>query len=212
MSLTSQISKLCESLIRDVLVEHLEINKLTHDSQHGFRSGRSCLSNLLEFLDKVTQAIDEGNNVDVIYLDFAKAFDKVPHQRLLHKLAAHGIGGSLLKWIENWLSRRKQRVCVNGFQSSWQFVLSGVPQGSVLGPELFLIFINDLDAGISNWILKFADDTKVFGKINHADDIKRMQEDIIDPSIGLRTGKCHLTLSNAKLCILEGTICEVNTA
>ena len=118
MSLTSQISKLCESLIRDVLVEHLEINKLIHDSQHGFRSGRSCLSNLLEFLDKVTQAFDEANNVDVIYLDFAKAFDKVPHQRLLHKLAAHGIGGRLLKWIENWLSRRKQRVCVNGFQSS----------------------------------------------------------------------------------------------
>ena len=178
VSLTSQISKLCESLVRDVLVEHLEKNNLIHDSQHGFRRGRSCLSNLLEFLDKVTAVVDEGNSVDVIYLDFAKAFDKVPHQRLLYKLQTHGIDGMLLRWIENWLSCRKQRVCVNGFQSTWQSVLSGVPQGSILGPVLFLIFINDLDNGISNWILKFADDTKVFGKVNRIDDIKGMQDDL----------------------------------
>jgi len=148
------------------------------DSQHGFRSGRSCLSNLLEFLDKVTKAIDEGNSVDVVYLDFAKAFDKAPHQRLLSKLRAHGIRGNVLCWIENWLLNRKQRVCVNGYQSSWQSVLSKVPQGSVLGPVLFLIFINDLDTGIVNHILKFADDTKVFGNINHVSDSIKLQEDL----------------------------------
>jgi len=111
-------------------------------------------------------------------LDFAKAFDKVPHQRLLSKLRAHGIRGNILRWTENWLSNRKHRVCVNGYQSSWQFVLSGVPQGYVLRPVLFLIFINDLDTGIANHILKFADDTKVFGNINHVNDSTKLQEDL----------------------------------
>ena len=81
------------------------------------------------------------------------------------KLESHGITGKLLTWILDWLSGRKQRVCINGVMSDWQFVLSGVPQGSVLGPILFLVYINDLDCGIINWILKFADDTKIFGVV-----------------------------------------------
>ena len=101
--------------------------------------------------------------MDVIYLDFQKAFNKVPHVRLLAKLEAIGIKGRLLGWIKEWLTGQKQRVVINGMASDWKDVLSGIPQGSILGPLLFIIFINDLDLGIKNSILKFADDTKLFG-------------------------------------------------
>jgi hypothetical protein len=117
VSLTSQICKIMETVIRDKMIEHLESNGLLRNSQHGFRTGRSCMSNLLEFLDFVTQCTDGKSNVDAIYLDFAKAFDKVPHRRLLRKLKRYGISDKLLKWIENWLGNRKQRVCVNGGRS-----------------------------------------------------------------------------------------------
>ena len=98
MSLTSQCSKLMEAIIRDEIVEYLEASKLLNDSQHGFRAGRSCLKNMLVFLDKVTEWVDNGDAVDVVFLDLAKAFDKVPHQRLLLKLSSLGIGGKLFEW------------------------------------------------------------------------------------------------------------------
>ena len=178
VSLTSQVCKLFESIIRDVMVDHLEKSELIRDSQHGFRRGRSCLSNLLVFLDKVTRAVDEGNCVDVIFLDFAKAFDKVPHQRLLVKLRRHGIKGRLLNWISEWLGGRRQRVGIRGSYSDWRWVLSGVPQGSVLGPVLFLIFINDLDEGLMSNILKFADDTKIVGTVTTEGDRQIIQNDL----------------------------------
>ena len=123
---------------------------------------------MLCFLEDVTKWLDEGSPVDIICLDFKKAFDKVPHQRLLLKLKAHGIGNGMINWIEKWLIDRRQRVVprvVDGEVSNWKAVLSGVPQGSVLGPILFLIYINDLDDDITSKVLKFADDTKVFRKI-----------------------------------------------
>ena len=178
VSLTSVICKLLERLIKDHMVEFLVKHKLLNSSQRGFFKARSCLTNMLCFLEEITKWIDVGSPVDIIYLDFQKAFDKVPHQRLLLKLKAHGIGDSITDWIEQWLTDRRQRVVVDGEVSNWKSVLSGVPQGSVLGPILFLIYINDLDDSITSNVLKFADDTKLFRKVNTDVDKQHLQNDL----------------------------------
>ena len=138
--------------------------------------GEGLVSQTCLFLDKVTRQVDEGHDLDVICLDFAKAFDKVPHQRLL--LENHGIKGNVLKWITSWLSDRKQRVSIRGRCSGWQWVLSGVPQGSVLGPLLILVFINDIDEGLVSDILKFAADTKIFQSVSSERDCLSLQRDL----------------------------------
>ncbi len=178
VSLTSIISKLLEAIIKDKIVDFLILHNLLDLTQHGFLEARSCLTNLLEFLEKVTNWMDEGSPVDVIYLDFQKAFDKVPHARLIEKIKSHGINGKLLDWIKAWLSNRRQRVVIGGETSDWECVTSGVPQGSVLGPLLFLLFINDLQDGITNDILKFADDTKLFGKAESVQDTDTLQHSL----------------------------------
>jgi len=167
-----------DNIIRGATVDHLEKFHLINDSQHGFRRGRSCLTNLIEFLDIVARSVDIGDNVEIVYLDFAKAFDKVPHQRFISKLEAHGIKGKVLQWIIRWLKDRRQRVCLHGDYSGWRIVWSGFPQGSVLGPVLFLIFINDLDCGIISSILKSADDTKLISTVNNQADSEVLQEDL----------------------------------
>ena len=129
-------------------------------------------------LEKITKRVDGGSPVDVIYLDFQKAFDEVPHQGLFLKLKAHGMGNSIIKWIEQWLTDRIQRVVVDGEVSNWKSVLSGVPQGSVLGPILFLVYINDLEDGVTGRILKFADATKLFRKTKEIGDRRKLQHDI----------------------------------
>ena len=182
VSLTSVVCKLLETLIRDHMVEFLVKHKLINTSQHGFLKARSCLTNLLCFFEEITKWVDDGSPVDVVYLDFQKAFDKVPHQRLLLKLKSHGIGNDVINWIEKWLTHRKHRVIVDGEISNWKSVLSGVPQGSVLGPILFLIYIyiyiNDLEDDISSKVLKFADDTKVFRKVTNDTDKQSLQDDL----------------------------------
>ena len=150
--------------MRDKIFDNLERYKLIKDSQHGFVEGKFCLTNLLIFMAKVTNFLDSGYPLDVTYLDFQKACDKVAYKRLLMKLQAHGIDGEILRWIKGWLSGRKQRVVINGQFSSWRDVISGV---SVLGPLLFVIFINDIDELIGCNILKFADDTKFLERSNH---------------------------------------------
>ena len=120
VSLTSQVSKVFETLVRDAILDHLYSKKLIRETQHGFTKGKSCLTNLLKFLEEVTKYVDEGNPVDVLYLDFSKAFDKVPHKRLLEKLKAHGIESNIWRWIEAWLSERRQRVVINGKASGWE--------------------------------------------------------------------------------------------
>ena len=178
ISLTSTVSKIMESLIRSSLRSHFLNNNLINSSQQGFLERKSCLTNLLHCMEEVTSILDEGHSADILYLDFSKAFDKVQHQRLINKLQSLGIGGSILAWIKAWLSGRKQRVVLNGKHSSTISVPCSVPQGSVLGPILFIIFINDIDLCvqlIKALLLKFADDTKAIKRIESIDDCQSLQ-------------------------------------
>ena len=180
ISLTSHIIKIFERIVRDKLVNYLESNNLLHSFQHGFRHGHSCLSELLAHYDDLLTNLSQGNDVDVIYLDFAKAFDKVDHRVLLKKIRALGISGKLYKWIKSFLSNRFQKVVVDGAHSYITLVISGVPQGTVLGPILFLIYLNDINSSIENGsaIRSFADDSRLLKAIASSEDSSSLQLDL----------------------------------
>lgn len=169
VSLTSIVCKLLESIIRDAMLDYLESNNKIVVNQYGFRPGYSCSTQLLEVMEDFSSFIDTSHSFDCIYLDFAKAFDRVSHVKLISKLSSIGIQGNILKWITNFLSNRKQRVMVNGVCSEWSNVTSGIPQGSVLGPIMFTIFINDLPISLNSSVKIFADDTKIYNSIENRD-------------------------------------------
>jgi hypothetical protein len=181
VSLTSVPCKLLEKIVRDVVMDYLVKNNLISKQQHGFVKNKACVTNLLESTDFLTNSLARKNWVDLLFLDFEKAFDKVPHRRLLQKLEAYGVSGSILKWIEAFLRNRRQRVVLGGECSEWESVCSGVPQGSVLGLLLFVIFINDLPETIELPSKLYADDSKVMCEIRKdkvEEDTSRLQADI----------------------------------
>ena len=197
VSLTSVCCKIMEGIIRDRITSHLNRHKLISSSQHGFVYKKSCITNLLECQQVVSGLLNENKSVDVLYTDFEKAFDKVSHKKLIIKLYAYGIRGRLLDWIKSYLSGRKQRVVMGDIVSEWRDILSGVPQGSVLGPLLFVIYINDLPDGLENVFKMYADDSKVIAEVGENDcnlqrDIIRIKEWCDKWSMCLNAGKCKI--------------------
>ena len=171
--------KVFEKVIRSHIVSFMECQQLFNPNQHGFRGGRSCLSQLLSYFDKETWFLEHGKPVDVIYLDFAKAFDKVDIGVTLRKLKSLGIRGEVGRWLADFLTNREQTVLVDGSKSNPQPVISGVPQGSVLGPLLFLILIGDIDQNIaSSFVSSFADDTRIGRQVEDTEDIRLLQADL----------------------------------
>ena len=179
VTLTSHIVKVYERVVRKHMVHYLETNNLLTDKQHGLRSNRSCLTQMLDHFDDIYEGFTRGEDTDSIYLDYAKAFDKVDLDLLILKLKKYGFGNKLVDWIQSFLSDCEQVVVLNGVHSDIAKVLSGVPQGSVLGPLLFILFINDLEQVVtSSTVSFFADDTRVSKQISCYEDCMLLQDDL----------------------------------
>ena len=179
VSLTSHVVKIYERILRKGVVKYLEENNILCHMQHGFRSGRSCLTQMLSHFDDIMEGLTNNFDTDAIYLDYAKAFDKVDHQILLAKLNKYGFSPQFIKWIESFLVDRPQSVVLKGVHSYIASILSGVPQGTVLGPILFILFINDLDSCVKNSTVRFfADDTRISKQISSEADVALLQDDL----------------------------------
>ena len=175
VSLLPIFGKIFERLIYNEMYSFFIENDLISSNQSGFKQGDSCINQLLSITHDIYQSLDQGYEVRGVFLDISKAFDKVWHKGLIHKLKQNGIGGPLLKILTDFLKSRKQRVVLNGQHSSWSDVLAGVPQGSILGPLLFLIYINDLSDGLQCNPKLFADDTSLFATVHN---IKKATNDL----------------------------------
>ena len=178
ISITNILCRLLESIIKDVIMDHCNDSHVFTDSQYGFRGKWGCILQLLTVFDTWSKYIDSDIPVDTVFLDFRKAFDSVPHKRLLLKLEKLGVSGNVLKWISDFLSDRLQRVVINGKSSEWSEVTSGVPQGSVLGPLLFILYVNDLPEQVNSYCKLFADDAKLYKELQNLDDFETMQDDL----------------------------------
>ena len=180
ISVTQILCRLLETIVREVIIQHIKTNDIIINQQYGFREKRGCILQLLTVLDKLVTSLENGNPVDMIYLDIQEAFDSVPHKRLIKKIKCLGIDGNIYKWIKDFLTNRKQRVTLNGKSSKWSSVTSGVPQGSVLGPVLFILYINDLPERVKSHCVLFADDAKLYKELQHLKDFEELQEDLYE--------------------------------
>lgn len=212
ISLTCVCSKLMEHIISSSLMTFLIENNVLLNSQHGFRKGLSCETQLLMTYHDIAEKLDRGKQMDLVFLDFSKAFDRVPHQRLLLKLKSYGVDDRTLNWIEGFLSNRTQRVTADSVSSDLIAVLSGVPQGSVLGPLLFLIYINDINKDLASCIRLFADDCLIYRSIETSKDIDSLQSDldrIFDWceswNMVLNIKKCAVVRVNRKETVINGS-------
>jgi len=178
ISLTCILCKVLEGIVRSHMLEYFLENDQLCKEQFGFVPKRSATLQLLNVMDKWMTILDEGGNIDVIFCDIMKAFDTVPIGRLLAKVRSYGIGGNLLSWIRSFLTDRTMTVLVNGEKSKEGKVTSGVPQGSVLGPLLFVIYMNDMPAMVNSFLFMFADDTKMFREIKDETDNVQLQSDL----------------------------------
>ena len=175
---TPNLIKCTEHIIHSHVMKHLQQNNVLTDCQHGFRTKRSTETQLIVTIHDLANTIQRGESTHVAVLDFSKAFDKVAHQRLLRKLYYYGICGELLDWFESFLSERYQSVVCEDKASSPLLVTSGVPQGTVLGPLLFLLYINDLSDNLQSTVKLFADDALLYGVITSDSDCDRLQDDL----------------------------------
>ena len=178
VSLTCLCCKLLEHVVVSNVMKHVDQHKILTDCQHGFRARRSCETQLVTLVHELSQAQDEGTQTDMVILDFSKAFDRVPHKRLLQKLHHYGIRGHIHRWVADFLTDRTQNVIIEGVTSDSAPVVSGVPQGSVLGPLLFLLFINDLPDNLTSQTRLFADDCIVYRTVRNQEDCMLLQQDL----------------------------------
>ena len=205
ISLTSICCKVMEHIVLSHMAKHSSGNNILINEQHGFRQQFSCETQLISALHDWAKSINSRSQTDVTLLDFSKAFDSVLHQRLLLKLVYYGIRGNMLMWIKAFLSNRSQSVLINGTQSSSKPGLSGVPQGSVLGPVLFLLYINDIPSSVKSSLRLFADDCILYREIHDAQDCWTLQDDLKQLSSWSNTWQLHF---NVKKCYHLGITCK----
>lgn len=178
ISLTSICSKILEHIIYSFISTHLSNYNILSSNQHGFRTGQSCGTQLLGAINNFHHGLDTGSHIDTLFLDFTKAFDKVSHRKLCHKLSCYRVNGNLLCWIKDYLTNRSQCVLLEGISSKSHHVLSGVPQGLVLGPLLFLIYINDITESITSTIRFYADNVLIYRVISNKADTICLQNNL----------------------------------